>query len=399
MQPRRAIAISLYDKFEELEILIEILRENFSGRYLIAVCSNHPDAARKLSKLPIDAFVPGRPIHFDAALPWDTLRPLIVCRSTDTVQRSCRAAIELGAESVCHVHCDAWPLSENALRQHFAAVEGDSRIRFSACGFGFGAYAQDTPVGSIDDHFFFFCARTAAETKLFEFDPLEMLPHKTSVHGILCLQILAKLGLSRFRLYDDQAHCEVWPGRHKELPYFPVKPSAMDRARGFLHVHRQSFPEQLGQALQASYLREWGLTQGAAIDRFLTQHGAASEHVVERLEALHESLRAQLLHHGIDPKPLAQDPQAMQAALASVGRSSRLQDLRRRGLLQGRKLWRLLRHAPEYGYRDSVWPQPVERVYQALIDRAHFPDSARLWFDAEAQPERQEHASWMTPQR
>jgi len=42
------IAISVYDKFEELRLLLDVLRENFRTPFVVAVCSNSERAAAEL---------------------------------------------------------------------------------------------------------------------------------------------------------------------------------------------------------------------------------------------------------------------------------------------------------------------------------------------------------------
>ena len=43
-----AIAISVYDKFDEVKILVDIIRENWEHKYFITLCYyNHPERGRK----------------------------------------------------------------------------------------------------------------------------------------------------------------------------------------------------------------------------------------------------------------------------------------------------------------------------------------------------------------
>ncbi len=381
---KKGIAISVYDKFEELAILVDIIRQNFSDKYLIAVCCNHPQGESHISKLDIDGYVQGRDIFFSPKLPWSQGRPLIVCRNTDTVQRSCTKAIELGADVVMHIHCDAWPLNESKLNEHFALVSERGK-KFAARGYGFGFYGRDVPIGRIDDHFFFFNAAYLKEIKFFDFNPLEMLPHKLSIHGILCMQILVKLGLKNFLLYHDQSGCECWPGQEKHLPWYPVKPSSYDPVRYFLHVHRQSYPEDWGQQLQAFYLRKNGMTKGDCIETFLRKYTMPEEELVRLLNTEYCSLLRSLRRRGIRPEPLAQDLVAMRKALMeasktpwTVLRSLAAHMLRTLGLQYVGK------RNVVAGHPDSLWPGvDVAAYYRQTLDKSWFPPDTEFWFDSQ----------------
>jgi hypothetical protein len=379
---KKAIAITLYDKFEELAILVDIIRHNFSGNYLIAVCSNHPEAKDKIAPLDVDGFTPGRDIFFDPELPWERGRPLIVCRSTDSVQRSCSTAIDLGASIVAHMHCDAWPLDEAQLDNHFALVANE-KYKFAARGYGFGAYGADVPVGRIDDHFFFFDAPYLQEIGFFDFDPLNMLPHKLSIHGILAMRILTLIGLGSFCLYDAQFGCECWPGREKRLPWYPVKPSSYDPERHFFHVHRQSFPRDWGQQLQALYLRKNGIVKGKYVGQFLDRYHMEEAKLVQQLNALEQELIKSLRKWGIRPEPLAQDFAMMQKALKEAQARPWILTFARNLL---RNMWiefkrRQSGQKARFGYSDSIWPEDVKEYYRGIINKEHFPDCTEFWFD------------------
>jgi len=57
MKNKIGIAISLYNKFEELGVLIDIIRKNWKNKYFISVCSNYPNAQEYIKGLDIDTFV------------------------------------------------------------------------------------------------------------------------------------------------------------------------------------------------------------------------------------------------------------------------------------------------------------------------------------------------------
>jgi hypothetical protein len=62
----KGIAVSVYDKFDDLAILVDIIRENWEDQYYIAVCCKHKDAKTKLSDVDIDCLVRGDNIPYSS---------------------------------------------------------------------------------------------------------------------------------------------------------------------------------------------------------------------------------------------------------------------------------------------------------------------------------------------
>jgi hypothetical protein len=383
------IAISVYDKFEELRLLLDVLRENFRTPFVVVVCSNSERAAAELGDAPIDRLVEGEAIHFSPQLDWRRQgRPNLVCRVCDTIQKSCGAAMELGATHVMHVHSDAWPLREKKLLAVFDRVRGSEKV-LAARGLGFGFHGNDVPLGTVDDMFFCFETEWATRVGFFDFDPLAMLPHKLSIHGILAALILTKAGLSGFDHYCDQSNMEMWPGRMKPLPVLPAFPSHYDLDHGFLHVHRQAYPGHLGERIQAHYLSQLGHTRGRLLPEFVSRWCGDERELVRELEDLRRDSEHKMRLLGLDPAGFGGDYAKMQHIWSGHGHW--------RGRMLG--LVRKSRHAAQgwgrrllgrdvkptlYRHADSVWPTPIDEYYRETIDRAHYPRD-RVWFD---RPER-----------
>ena len=84
----------------------------------------------------------------------------------------------------------------------------------------------------------------------------------------------------------------------KPLPVLPAFPSHYDLDEGFLHVHRQAFPDELGERLQAHYLADHDLTRGTAIPGFVDRFKTDRAELIGRLERLHADANFVELHHG-----------------------------------------------------------------------------------------------------
>jgi hypothetical protein len=269
---KRGIAISLYNKFDELAILSDIIKKNFNEEYGLFICSNHPDAKHEIEKRDIkyDGYMQGDPINFNSDMKSQDKRMSLILRSCDTVQKSCSLAMK-HCESVLHVHCDAWPLNEKSLIEHFALVE-NTEHSIAVRGLGWSFTEADRPLGGIDDHFFVFSSSKILEKNIFDFNALDIMPHKLTIHGILGAQIVCKVPRREVLYYDDFKNHYIWDGVKKRMPFSPVKPSLYDQKRKFLHVHRESFPEKLGQILQSWYLVQNKMVYGANISAHMDEY-------------------------------------------------------------------------------------------------------------------------------
>jgi hypothetical protein len=84
------VGVSLYDKFEELSILTDILNENFDGEYYTAVCSEHDEAGERLAEIEIDETVQPPNIHYTPSMENPTARINRVSRILESVRRAVR---------------------------------------------------------------------------------------------------------------------------------------------------------------------------------------------------------------------------------------------------------------------------------------------------------------------
>jgi len=272
ISPRRGIAITLYDKFDELGVLHDIFRHHFKDTYRLYVCSNHPNARTEIEKrgLKLDGYIQGENITFVQRTPetqhqW---RMSMTCRSLTSLQRSCRMAIDDQCDSVMHLHCDAWPLQEKAIQNLFEQVE--SGPYWFSMRSNLGYLQPDNPLGTMDDHFFFFNAARMKEIQLFNFDVLDNLPHLLTIHGILAAHVVTKVPRAHLMEYSDWTDTFRWPGGPAVRgPIRPIRPSSYDPERGFIHVHTSDFPNAWGKALQQQYLSDHRLTSGKNIQAYL----------------------------------------------------------------------------------------------------------------------------------
>ena len=378
------IAISLYDKFEELAVLVDIIRKNWKNKYIISVCSNYPEAKKRIKELnlDIDKFAQGENILFSPKEMKGVRKAVnLYCRVIDSIKKSCRGAEELGADYVIHLHTDAWPLKESGLLKIIENMKRDNK-KVAVRGFGLAKYGHDCPLGHIDDMFFIYDVKYFRKIGFFNFNVLEMLPTRLSIHGILATLLISRAGISKIYFYDDHTKLEYWDGTHKDPLRGRANPSAFNEETGFLHVNVGSFPDDYGKKVQAMYLNDYRITDGKYVKEFLGKYGIPKKQLIEELEVVERNLRLKIRLTGFPIFSLGRfgrDFSKMRWYLNSpIGRKFKYWFMS-----IGRTTWENLISKrfgvtilPEY----SIWPESLESFYSRTLKATDYPDKSMVWF-------------------
>jgi len=264
-------AITTYDKFEEAKILLNIIK-CFHEDYPVAFCSNHPDGKQFAENNNIKYYIQGEDIPYKPNRM--SIRHYhnksITHRAIDSVQKSCKKALEMDCDYIIHTHSDGWPLNEHRL-QHMAEylLRHDKLLAIRGAGKQFTS-GRDTPFGHIDDHFFMFDAKKAKELNLFDFNPTEFRLDKWSVHSVWATIFLSRLGLDNIWYYGDTKRMLDHKGN--PLGRRGVKPSIYDQVFQTIHVHRASFQGDGGRVLQAHYLSKAGLDCTKYLQNYISKY-------------------------------------------------------------------------------------------------------------------------------
>lgn len=282
-------AITCYDKFEEANILIELIKKEFKNKYKISLCSNYKNGKEKVKDFEIDQFVQGREIvniNGDIHNPQNLEKRIsIVLRSTDSVLLSCREALKMDVDYIVHMHSDAWCLSEEKLLELVTKMK-KLNMKLAIRSMGWEEFKLGS-VGEVDDHFFIFEKQYAIDHRVFELLPEECFPHKLTIHEILMTNFFIKYGLRNiwnYRKidlllnYDDKKVC-------KDIPLRPV---SYDPYYKFLHLHRASFPNEYGKILQAIYLKENTTGKSDIINKFIEEYYKDKKKVLAELKNIEE---------------------------------------------------------------------------------------------------------------
>ena len=257
------VSISCYDKFDELIMLVEMIR-SWKGEYKIGLCCNHPDGERY--KHLVDYYIQGRDIPFvESSTREKTFffnqddNYAIRVRAADCVRESCWLMTEYSdCDWVIHVHADAWFLSEDGVKKFVSDCERHAchvACRGTGIDSAMNPFCSTSAYGQADDHFFAFYVPAARTANAWSYRPEDLLMRKYSVHGILMTIFAVKFGLRHVWYYKkltDTLNYASKPSIDNE-----TKPCVYDKEYGFLHIHRGSLPELVGEALQAHFIMRY----------------------------------------------------------------------------------------------------------------------------------------------
>jgi len=371
---KNGIAISLYDKFEELGVLVDIIRSNWKNKYFISVCSNYPNAKEHIKGLDIDAFVQGEDVRTEG-MPNIQKSLNMSYRVIDCIKKSCKAN---KAEYVMHLHTDAWALDENEVIKIVNILE-NSKKEFAFRGMGFSKYRHDCPLGHIDDMFFIYNRKAIEKKGFFEFNTFSMMIHKLSVHGILSTLLIAKIGLENTYHYENHTKQVFWDGKLHPGDVERVLPSMFDNERKMLHVNVGSFPGDLGKKVQAMYLFDNGITNGEKIGKFLEKYLIDKEILLKRLKNIEFWLDIKLrlcgfpiLRFGRFGRNFTKKIKYLKKPRISYVVNSTLRELWNITL----KKWVGVKLIPDY----SFWSESFENFMANNLNPNDYPDNSGIWF-------------------
>ncbi len=398
-QLMKGIAISLYDKFDELAVFVDMIRSDWEDEYFISVCCAHPDGEEAIAErgITVDCYVQGGRVHFTPDMPSENgavSRKGVnrTARILDSMFLACQAALSErdDVETVMHCHADAWPLSEQKLEELIEEMYARDR-RLAIRGLGLEWREPNNPLGVVMDQFFIFDSEFAEERSLFDADPLTLLPHK-SIHNALSILLLGRAGLDNIWYYSLMKDDLQWDGTPVELPYIGVRPGIYNPEWELLHIATDEFPDDLGKSVQAHYLETHGNWTGETVTSYIEEYHR--EDTFERVLQHEERLNDILKRRGFDIKKQGRKFSQMQA-LIEESSDSPLAAAKRflKQRVAKELLFRFLSAIPAERfshlgdprtrkfYHDAEWPGSLVEAYRTTLDRDDFPDDMTFWFE------------------
>lgn len=289
------ISISLYNKFEDLGILLDIIRENWEDRYYVSVCSNHPNAEERVEKYrsKIDYFKKGHDIKYypDKGGILDNKK----YRIHNSILTACRGALSgPGVSHVFHVHTDAWQLSEKSLRSLINEMnENNASAAFKVNP---SKFARRYPPGSLPDQLWMIDAKDAESANFFDSKALDF-PPSDSVHYMWPMLFLAHFGLGRLYQYSDRSEETLWNGTSAQGNI--ARPMFYNSKYGQVHIATEDFEGSLGKSLQAYYLKKYNLNKGKNISNFVDKYQIKKGDLFKRLSRWIGGLNENLKWYGL----------------------------------------------------------------------------------------------------
>ncbi|MFA1610799.1 hypothetical protein [Halobellus rubicundus] len=302
------ISVSLYDKFDDLSIAHDIIRHNWEDEYYISVCSNHPDASERINELDleIDSFQRGAQIPFEDKMEDRHKRTNFLLRVNDTIRTAIKNAFtEDAVDYVLHLHSDAWPLSEQSLKDLIRDM--DNRNADVAFKVDTRKFLNNYPPGHIMDQFMIFNVKSCSSNNLFERSILDFPPGIHS-HRLIMMECIVTLGWDSLYHYSNRTEETFWDGKPIPSTGRIVRPMVYNPSFDQLHVATEDFPNNLGKSLQSHYLKEYGLTDGNYIKELINNHSASATDLFHNLDVFYNELDRELKwYYGLSTESMGRE--------------------------------------------------------------------------------------------
>lgn len=404
----KGIAVSVYDKFDEVKILSDILKENWEEDYYLVVVCPHPDAEEEFSDTDIDELILGPDIDFSPDMEGHKHDLHLTSRIMESIKQGCTAAMDAGCDYVMHIHADAWPLDEERFNDIIRGME--ERDRKVAVKGRMTLRQPKASMGGTGDQFFILDTEYFKEVGFFDFNPLDLRPYRMLRDTFMVL-LLGRVGRSNIWVYFDGTEDRFWDGEKRnnwdetgEIGTMPhIRPSAYNPKWDLVHVNTDDFLDKDGKKLQARYLEEYGLTEGEFIEEFLEKYLISKEKLLNELDRKERKLNRGLKYVGVfNPekygynrnfkhKEEVLDESISKKILRLFRNLSRFAYYKSHLLFFSLPLTSHIVPSEKQTFRrdlkrqnyymDSEWPKRDKEIYSEAVDVDKFPDRYKQeWF-------------------
>lgn len=286
--------ISCYDKFEEVDILSEIIKLNFKKiDSKICLGSNNAEAEKYFKENKhIDYLAKGEDIKFKEHSTEARLKKVGVKSRAINVIRTysnTRVAVQKLLEKepdldyIVILHSDSWIFNEKKLLKLIELMEKkEKKVAVRGLDFQYIAPITSAIEPYVVDFFIILNKEYCAKNKMFDFEILNALPGSLSnVHMVFFWLLAIKIGLEKVICYSTYKDLELWDGKKVfREPY--LTPMCYDPLFEEIHINKGSFFEDLGQQLQAHYLRKYNF-KGENIKCFLEKYNFSKRKLFDKL--------------------------------------------------------------------------------------------------------------------
>ncbi|MFC1690836.1 hypothetical protein ACFL0W_01535 [Nanoarchaeota archaeon] len=301
--------ILCYDKFEEVRMLADIIK-GYDKNFYVLACSNHPEGKKHLETYKhIDRVVLGEdfPIHGKPGTEQRRMH-LNSMRATSNMLRCNTALMENKDIDYCiFLHSDSWILDKKSIFRIINLIKKKKK-KIAIRGTGISYMVRPTPLGNIDDMFMFYERKFIKESKMFEFDVLQMFPHKLNSHGMISTSMMVKVGIANVLQYKNTAELYLWHNKYLSDRTQVAETNnpcifTYDPDYKFIHTHVGALPDDLGFQLQAYYLRKFKM-KGPTIDKFLERYTMGAEELFKKIKVVDKKVKWLLFRNFLTYKSL-----------------------------------------------------------------------------------------------
>ena len=254
------VAVSVYDKFEELRILLDILN-SFKCVHQIVVVRNDKasnddfikneinDNCTKVIELNTYKFLKNSPLRNESitARIWEAQRQGLIELSEDN-------------DFVIHTHSDGWILSEFKLLNIIDLISKSNKVMaFRGPGLSY-RNSKGEILGKLDDHFYILKASFLQKSNFIRRSPLSLPINLLNIHGILAFWIHAEISLEKTIHYEDFTNVYDWEGKiidYSKTNAPMLRPLLFSDEYLFVHIHQSDFDFNFGKSFQAYYLEKY----------------------------------------------------------------------------------------------------------------------------------------------
>lgn len=290
MKYKVGLVISVFDKLEDVTMCIELAR--LAGFFSILVVAEDEEITRQCLAKICNSDIEIRLVE---SVPYDVSKVKTkfdffkkISIRVWQAQRTGLIQLSETCDYVMHTHADGWILSGEKVETIINTMnEKKCGIAFRGMGITFRNF-PGSPTGSIDDHFYI-VRSSQIQASLFLKKPLvDFLPGYFNIHGILSQWIISEIGISKAYYYDNTRSWLNWDNSKRNFEKGnPLRSFVYNSEYALLHCHCDDFPNKLGQALQARYIKKVkNYTDSKNLHSFVEKY--QNENVLEDLLKLYK---------------------------------------------------------------------------------------------------------------
>lgn len=310
-----AFNINFYEKFREVEILLEILEQEFGDvSYVNVMCNDTSRDPETLEHRVIDNYEIEETFTLDESkvdLSGSKRQKLLMLRILDQFTKGMRiCARESDAKYTVNLHADAWPLSADGIADIINEIEETGRP-FGSRGYGWAYTHGNSPYGFLMDIFLVAENEVVREYGVFDYDPKKLILTIPNSHGTIAAMIHFRYGADGIHWYSNLIDTYGWDERQKNNVAGAMTPLVYEPEYKLLHFNTNWFLDDYGYRFMSKYLESHGFTDGETIEQHLQQYPPGDGLIEEYEEKLatHPVLRRKerAVRHDSNPNEYDRD--------------------------------------------------------------------------------------------